>query len=127
MQGIANESEAEPEPPDSLNGISIALGLGRRKGISISMSKGKSPCGQKKVGRGRHEYEYEDEEENKRTAKDSNISSQLLRLIQASPPLAAILFFHRSSGWNWVEFDDRYAATASWSHDSYSTCNCHAW
>ncbi|MGB2728397.1 MAG: hypothetical protein WBD09_07955 [Halobacteriota archaeon] len=125
MQGIANESEAEPEPPDSLNGISIALGLGRRKGISISMRKGKSPCGQKKVGRGRHEYEYE--EENKRTAKDPNISSQLLRLIQASAPLAAILFFHRSSGWNWVEFDDRYAATASWSHDSYSTCNCHAW
>jgi len=109
MQGIANESEAEPEPPDSLNGI--------------SRSKGK--IGQKKVGRGRHEYEHE--EENKRTAKDSNISSQLLRLIQASPPLAAILFFHRSSGWNWVEFDDRYAATASRSHDTYSTCNCHAW
>lgn len=118
MQGRDNESEAESEsdPPNSSDNPS----LGRISSIGMTAGKGKDKGSfwQKKGGRGTYEYETED-------AKTANqaLFSRLLRPVPTGALLAAILFFHRSSGGRWAEFDDRYAATTTRSYNTYSACN----
>jgi len=120
MQGRDNESEAEPDPPNSSNNPS--LGRISSIGMTTGKCKDKGSFWQKRGGRGTHEDEHEYENEDAKTANQA-LFSRLLRPVPTGALLTPVLFFHRSSGGRWAEFDDRYAATTTRSYDTYSACN----
>lgn len=124
MQGRDNESEAESEsdPPNSSDNPS--LGRISSIGMTTGKDKDKGSFWQKRGGRGTHEDEYETEYkyEDAKTANQA-LFSRLLRPVPTGALLTPVLFFHRSSGGRWAEFDDRYAATTTRSYDTYSACN----